>query len=327
MRIKNMPINIAPSLIKKLESNQIFVFGSNVEGRHGKGAALDALNKFGAIYGQSSGLQGSSYGIVTKDLSKGVCSIPLSQIESQIQDLCYHANSTPDIKYLLTPIGTSNAGYSMQEIIDILPDTFPSNVWIPEQFAYRYISKNTMHVMFTGNRIKSFDSAAERDDAYSHLSKLINRAIKRAIEWGHDTIHFISGMALGVDTAACEFVLAQKSKGHSINILLTAAVPCLNQDAKWRHHDKEKYHLLREQCDYIKYVSNCDYSGAGGAKCLDNRNKWMLSKLVGTHDMAIAIHHGGSGGTQNCINDLSAAGKRTVIYNYRSNQFIKLGNW
>lgn len=322
-----MPISIAPNLIKKLESNQVFVFGSNVEGKHGKGAALDALNKFGAIYGQSSGLQGSAYGIVTKDLSQGLRSISLDEIESQIHDLCYQANSTPNIQYLLTPIGTSNAGYTVQEIINVLPDSFPNNIWLPEEFAYRHVSKNSMSVIFTGNRVKSFESNTERNEAYSHLDKLINRAIKRAVEWGHEAIHFISGMALGVDTAACEFVLAQKLKGHPISILLTAAVPCLNQDAKWRQPDKEKYHSLLTQCDYIKYVSNCNYSEAGSASCLDARNKWMVSQLVAKNDMAIAIHHGGSGGTQNCINDLSSTGKRTVIYNYRSHQYMKLGNW
>ena len=38
-------------MITQLEPNQIFVFGSNTQGRHGKGAALTAKNKFGAVYG------------------------------------------------------------------------------------------------------------------------------------------------------------------------------------------------------------------------------------------------------------------------------------
>lgn len=50
--------------------NVVFVFGSNLEGRHGAGAALFAKNNFGAIYGQSEGLQGNSYAIPTKDISK-----------------------------------------------------------------------------------------------------------------------------------------------------------------------------------------------------------------------------------------------------------------
>lgn len=55
--------------IEKLKPNQIFVFGSNTQGRHGKGSALIALKKFGAKYGQAKGFQGQSYAIITKDLT------------------------------------------------------------------------------------------------------------------------------------------------------------------------------------------------------------------------------------------------------------------
>lgn len=55
-------------LIEKLEPNQIFVFGSNIEGLHGAGTARLCLNKYGAKWGQASGLQGRSYGLITTDL-------------------------------------------------------------------------------------------------------------------------------------------------------------------------------------------------------------------------------------------------------------------
>ena len=58
-------------LITDLLENQVFVFGSNPQGRHGKGTAKIALNKYNAIYGQGHGLQGRSYGLVTKNLKKG----------------------------------------------------------------------------------------------------------------------------------------------------------------------------------------------------------------------------------------------------------------
>lgn len=50
--------------------NYILVFGSNTEGRHGLGCAKIAKEKWGAIYGQSVGLQGQAYAIITKDLTK-----------------------------------------------------------------------------------------------------------------------------------------------------------------------------------------------------------------------------------------------------------------
>ncbi len=55
-------------VIGSLSPNEVFVFGSNPEGRHGAGAAKVARAEFGAKYGQGRGLQGNSYGLVTKNL-------------------------------------------------------------------------------------------------------------------------------------------------------------------------------------------------------------------------------------------------------------------
>ena len=60
-----MNTRITPDYISELQENEIFVFGSNLEGSHGGGAAKTAHNKFGAIWGQGVGLQGRSYGIPT----------------------------------------------------------------------------------------------------------------------------------------------------------------------------------------------------------------------------------------------------------------------
>lgn len=54
-----------PEYINRLEPEEVFVFGSNLAGHHGGGAARAALNKFGAIWGQGVGLQGQSYAIPT----------------------------------------------------------------------------------------------------------------------------------------------------------------------------------------------------------------------------------------------------------------------
>ena len=76
-------------LITKLEPNQIFVFGSNTQGRHGSGNARAAMDCFGAVYGQAKGLQGQSYAIITKDLTKEVHpSITKETIREQI-DMLY----------------------------------------------------------------------------------------------------------------------------------------------------------------------------------------------------------------------------------------------
>lgn len=94
-------------VVTELTDNQIFVFGSNTQGRHGKGAALTAKEKFGAVYGQASGLQGKSYAIVTKDLTKKVHpSIPLTFIIEQIKDLYIFALCTTDTDYLISYTNT-----------------------------------------------------------------------------------------------------------------------------------------------------------------------------------------------------------------------------
>ena len=54
-----------PEFITELQQGEIFVFGSNLSGMHGGGAALVAYRKFGAVWGQGVGLQGQSYGIPT----------------------------------------------------------------------------------------------------------------------------------------------------------------------------------------------------------------------------------------------------------------------
>ena len=73
------------------EENTIFVFGSNPEGRHGKGAAKIAVDQFGAKYGQGEGLQGNAYALPTKDLrvkeNNALKSISPEQITESIKEL------------------------------------------------------------------------------------------------------------------------------------------------------------------------------------------------------------------------------------------------
>ena len=80
-----------PEMITELKENEIFVFGSNPEGRHGVGAAKVAREQFGAIYGQGEGLQGNSYALPTKDLritkNRGLRSISEAQIIESIKKL------------------------------------------------------------------------------------------------------------------------------------------------------------------------------------------------------------------------------------------------
>lgn len=122
-----------PDRITQLEPNQIFVFGSNYAGRHGAGAALLAMRKFGAINGQGTGLMGQSYGIATKDRRLGV--LPLYKIKVQIDRFLRVAEQHPELQFLVTKIGCGLAGYSEKEIAALFKGcTIPTNVILPLSF-------------------------------------------------------------------------------------------------------------------------------------------------------------------------------------------------
>lgn len=112
-------------LIKKLEDNQIFVFGSNTQGIHGAGAAYCAVKYFDAIYGQSKGLQGKSYAIITKDLTKNIHpSISKEMIIAQIKELYNFAKTHPNSEFLIaySAKGINLNGYSNEELAEMFAE-------------------------------------------------------------------------------------------------------------------------------------------------------------------------------------------------------------
>lgn len=101
----------------------IFVFGSNLAGRHGKGAAQYALKHKGAVYGQGIGRQGDSYAIPTKD--GGLKTLSLERIGKYWDEFVKYTQDHKEIDFEVTPIGCGLAGYSREEVwklvgIDIL---------------------------------------------------------------------------------------------------------------------------------------------------------------------------------------------------------------
>ena len=127
--------------ITKIKPYQIFVFGSNTQGRHGLGGALFAKQKCGAIYGQASGLQGNSYAIITKDLTKKIHpSISKEFIIEQIFELYEYAMSDDGQKfdfvvaYSGTEVNLNN--YTNQEMADMFSfHSIPNNIVFEETFA------------------------------------------------------------------------------------------------------------------------------------------------------------------------------------------------
>jgi hypothetical protein len=126
-------MNSTPDNITTLAPNEIFVFGSNLGGRHGAGAALTAKELFGAIQGQGAGLQGRSYGIPTKD--KWIVTLSLERIAPHIRNFLDFAHARPDLTFLVTRIGCGFAGYSPVQIKPYFyrATTMP-NIILPKDF-------------------------------------------------------------------------------------------------------------------------------------------------------------------------------------------------
>ena len=119
---------ISPNFINKLKDKEIFVFGSNLEGMHGGGAANIAHNKFGAIWGQGVGLQGQSYGIPT--MHGGV-----DVIKQYVDEFINFAKSHPELKFLVTRIGCGIAGFSDEEMAPLFKDAIEiENIYLPKSF-------------------------------------------------------------------------------------------------------------------------------------------------------------------------------------------------
>ena len=110
---------------------EVFVFGSNLAGRHGKGAALCARQQHGAIYGKGIGRQGNSYAIPTKGQNLEV--LPLRVIRRHVYDFCEYAFHHPEDIFNVTAIGCGLAGYVPDQIAPMFVD-HPDNVRLPPEF-------------------------------------------------------------------------------------------------------------------------------------------------------------------------------------------------
>ncbi len=122
-----------PELVTKLKENEIFVFGSNQSGRHGKGAAKTAMG-WGAIYGQAEGLQGRTYGIPT--VNSGISrSLSIEEIKPYVDRFIEFAKQNKKYIFLVTEIGCGLAGKTVKEIAPLFKDAIDvENIYLPRRF-------------------------------------------------------------------------------------------------------------------------------------------------------------------------------------------------
>lgn len=106
-----------------------FVFGSNLAGKHGKGAALTARNEYGAKYGVGVGRTGNAYAIPTKDAQ--LHPLPLDWIENYVAEFLDYARAHPELEFFVTRVGCGLAGYKETDIKPMFRDA-PVNCELPE---------------------------------------------------------------------------------------------------------------------------------------------------------------------------------------------------
>lgn len=124
--------------VKTLEDNQIFVFGSNLSGRHGKGAAKTAT-KWWSVYGQAEGLQGSTYAIPTKN--KYIKTLNIDEIKIYVDRFIDFAKQHTEYTFLVTEIGCGLAGYDPKYIAPLFAECENiKNIWLSPNF-WKIISK------------------------------------------------------------------------------------------------------------------------------------------------------------------------------------------
>lgn len=108
--------------------SEIFVFGSDLEGRHTKGAALHARNNFGAVMGQPEGLMGRCYALPT--VSHNLKKMDLQDIQEWVRRFIVYAETHPNMRFFMTRVGCELAGYSNERIAPMFVGA-PENINFP----------------------------------------------------------------------------------------------------------------------------------------------------------------------------------------------------
>ena len=123
---------ITPENIVSLQPHQTFVFGSNLAGRHGRGAAKDAM-KWGAKIGEFFGQHGQTFAIPTKN--QNLDPLEVYRIKWYVARFCEWAALNPDIEFLVTPIGCGLAQFTPEVMAPMFkPCVFMDNVCLPQCF-------------------------------------------------------------------------------------------------------------------------------------------------------------------------------------------------
>lgn len=119
---------VTPENITELKPNEVFVFGSNLQGWHGGGAARYAVEHFGAIEGLGTGPQGQCYAIPTMEG-------PVDTIKPYVDHFIRYAKLNGGQIFYVTKIGCGIAGFTVEEIAPLFADALKiDNIYLPNEF-------------------------------------------------------------------------------------------------------------------------------------------------------------------------------------------------
>ena len=139
--MKTQEHRITPDNITEIKENEVFIFGSNENGRHGKGAAKTALG-WGAIWGQAAGLQGKTYGIPTKDKTIRR-TLSIEEIKPYVDDFIAFAKANPEKTFFVTEIGCGLAGHKHKNIAPLFKEAVDiENIHLPSKFWHKLVKKD-----------------------------------------------------------------------------------------------------------------------------------------------------------------------------------------
>jgi len=131
------------------QNTEIFVFGSNLSGIHGAGAARYALQHHGAVMGQGMGLQGTSYALPTKGVK--ISFMPLADIGRHVVAFISFAKIRPDLTFRVTRVGCGLAGFKDTKIAPLFKEALPlKKVRLPQGWR---------HFITTGEVVEFHDDA------------------------------------------------------------------------------------------------------------------------------------------------------------------------
>ena len=116
----------------KPENGEIFVFGSNLRGAHGGGAARAAFEHFGAQMGVAVGMSGNSYAIPTKD--RHIMTLPLNLIKDYVDQFVEFSRNNPELEFFVTAVGCGLAGLKHEQMAPMFSGcgnncSFPEEWW------------------------------------------------------------------------------------------------------------------------------------------------------------------------------------------------------